>query len=170
MNWSLPSLSLPVGHARRLSIDADKPRLEALVGLLLGMQLRVQRPVLHRTECANLPLPLHDQPHGHRLHAPRREPPPDLVPKQRRNLVTHQPVQHAARLLRVHQVLVHVPGVLEGLLHRLLRDLVEGHAVNLLPLFGRGSQLQRQVVRNRLALAVRVRRQIDLVCLAAPAS
>ncbi len=51
----------------------------------------------------------------------------------------------------------------EGLLHGLLGDLVEGHPANLFPLFGGGSQLQSEMVGNRLALAVRVRRQKDRV-------
>jgi hypothetical protein len=53
--------------------------------------------------------------------------------------------------------------MIESFLHRLLRNLVEGHAANLFSLFGVRSKLQRQVVRNRLALAVRVRRQKNLV-------
>ena len=156
-------LVLACGHSRRLSVDAHKTRLELFLRLLFRMQLGVQRPVLHRSKRADLPLPLHDQPHGHGLHAPSREAPPNLIPKQRRNLVAHQPVQNAPRLLRVHEVLIQVPGMLECLLHRLLRNLVEGHPLNLFPLLGRRAQLQRQVVRNRLALAVRIGRKIDFV-------
>ena len=44
----------------------------------------------------------------HGLHAPGGEPAAHLVPEQRRDLVAHQAVQHAARLLRVHQVCVHL--------------------------------------------------------------
>ncbi len=127
------------------------------------MQNRVQCPVFDRPEGPNLPLPLDDQPHGNRLHAAGREAPPHFVPQQRRNLIAHQAVQNAPGLLRVHKILVQVASVLEGLLHGLLGDLVEGHAANLFPLFGGCPQLQRQVVSNRLALAVRVRRQKDLV-------
>ena len=57
--------------------------------------------------------------------------------------------------------------MLEGLLHGLLGNLVEGDAADLLALRGRLSQLQRQVIGNRLALAVRVGRQIDRVGLRA---
>jgi hypothetical protein len=158
-------LVLAVGHARRLAVDADEARLEAFVGLLFRMQQSVQRPVLERLEGANLAFALHDQAHGHGLHAAGRKPAAHLVPQQRRNLIAHQAIQDAARLLRVHQILVDVARVLEGLLHGLLGDLVEGDAANLLSLFGVGSQLQRQMVRDRLAFAVRVRRQVDFVCL-----
>jgi len=67
-------------------------------------------------------------------------------------------------------VLVQVASVLEGLLHCLLGDLVEGHAANFFLLFGGGSQLQSEVVGNCLALAVRVRRQKIASALAPPAS
>ncbi len=156
-------LVLAVRHARRLAVDADELRLEFLIGLFFGMEQRFQRPVLDRLKRANLALALHNQPQRHRLHAPGRKPAPHLVPQQRRNLVAHQAVEHAPRLLRVHKILIDVARVLERLLHGLLRDLVEGDAANLLSLFGVGSQLQREVVRNRLAFAVRVRRKIDLV-------
>ena len=131
-------LVLAAGHSRRLAVDPHKARLEGRVRLLLRMQKGVQRPVLDRLEGA-------------------------IIPQKRRNLVAHQAVQHPPRLLRVHQILIQIAGVLECLLHGLLGNLVEGHAVNLLPLLGRRAQLQRQVVGNRLALAVRVRRQVDFV-------
>ncbi len=55
--------------------------------------------------------------------------------------------------------------VAECLLNRLLRDLVECDAANLLPLFGVGSQVQRQVIRNRLTFAIRVGSKINFVSL-----
>ena len=55
-------------------------------------------------EGADLALALDDQPQRDRLHASRGKPAPHLVPQQRRDLVAHQPVQHAPRLLRIHQV------------------------------------------------------------------
>ena len=131
------------------------------------MKLCLQRPVFQRLERANLALAFHNQPQRHRLHAPCRQSTPHLVPQQRRNLVAHQPIEHASRLLRGHQVLVDVARMLECFLHSLFCNLVEGDAVNLLSLFGVGPQLDREVVRNRLAFAVRVRREINLVGLGA---
>ena len=53
----------------------------------------------------------------------------------------------------------------KGFLHGLLGDFVEGDAADFLPLFGIGAQLQRQVVGDRLTFAIRVRGQVNLVCL-----
>src|ERR1035438_2948226 len=113
-------------------------------------------------ECADLALALHNHAQRHRLHAARGEAPPHLIPEQRRNLVAHQPVEHAAHLLRVHQVLVHLPGVLEGQIDSLLGDLVEHHAENL------GDalfvlQFFLEVVADGFAFAVRIGREIDFI-------
>ena len=83
-------------------------------------------------EGADFRLAVHDQAQRHGLHASGGKPPADLVPQQRRNLVAHQAVQHAARLLRVHQVLVDFAGMLERGLDRLRRDFVEHHAEDIL--------------------------------------
>ena len=53
--------------------------------------------------------------------------------------------------------------MLEGFLHGLLGDLVEGHAPDLLPFLGAGPQLQREVVGDRFPFAVRIGRQEDFV-------
>ena len=53
---------------------------------------------------ADLALALDDQPQRDGLHAAGGKSAPHLVPKQRRNLVSDQPVEHAARLLRLDQV------------------------------------------------------------------
>ena len=55
-------------------------------------------------EGADLALALHDHAQRHGLHAAGGETAAHFVPEQRRDLVAHQPVEHAARLLRVHQV------------------------------------------------------------------
>ncbi len=133
----LPVLVFAVRNPRRLAVDSDKARLEALVRLPLRVEQRVERPVLHRLECTDLALALDNQAHGHGLHASRRKSAADLIPQQRRNLVAHQPVKNAARLLRVDEILIHIAGMLERFLHSLLGDLVEGDAANLLPLLGR---------------------------------
>ena len=105
------------------------------------MEQRFQRPVLDRLKCANLALALHNQPQRHRLHAARRKPAPHFVPQQRRNLIAHQAIEHAPRLLRVHKILIDIARMLECFLHGLLRDLVEGDAANLFSLFGVGAQV-----------------------------
>ena len=57
--------------------------------------------------------------------------------------------------------------MLERFLHRLLRNLVESDAVDLLSLFRVGPKLNGEVVCNRLTFAVRVGRKINLVGLGA---
>jgi hypothetical protein len=110
-------------------------------------------PVFHRHEGGDLPLALGDEPHRHRLHAAGGQPAADLVPEQRRELVAHQPVQHAPRLLGVHLVLVDLARILEGRLHRALGDLVEEDAVGVLLV---DPQLLGQVPADGFALAVGV--------------
>src|SRR5712664_3061546 len=97
---------------------------------------------------------------GGRLHAARREPAAHLVPEQRRELVADQPVEDAARLLRVEAVAVELAGLLERFEDRLLRDLVEQHAVDVLP---PRAELLRDVPGDGFALAVGVGRQVDVL-------
>ncbi len=110
-------------------------------------------------ERVDLPLALHNQPQRHRLHSPRAQTALHLVPQQRRNLIPHQPVQNPPRLLRIHQILIHVPCMEECRPNRLLRDLVERHPLQRPALLHRGQQLHLQVRRNRLPFAIRIRRQ-----------
>src|SRR5206468_4542540 len=120
----------------------------------------LDRPVLLGREGADLALALADDADGDRLHAARREPAAHLVPEQRRELVADQPVEDAARLLRVEAVLVELAGLLERLEDRLLRDLVEQHAVDVLP---PRAELLRDVPGDGFALAVGVGRQVDVL-------
>ena len=58
----LAVLVLAVGHARRLAVDADEPRLEFLSLCALGMENGVQRPVFDRLKAADLALAFDNQP------------------------------------------------------------------------------------------------------------
>src|SRR5579875_3063686 len=129
------------------------PASPASTAWLAALELGLDGPVLLRREGLDRPFALADDAHGHRLHAPRREPAPHLLPEERRELVAHEPVEDAARLLRVDQVLVDGTGVLERFQHRLLRDLVEEHAVHVAP---PSPEPLGDVPRDRLALAVGV--------------
>ncbi len=64
------------------------------------------------------------------LHAPGRETAAHFIPQQRRNLISHEPVEHAAGLLRVDQVLIDGPRMFKRCLHRALGDFVEGNALD----------------------------------------
>ncbi len=149
---------------------ADKARIERR---RLGTgQSCINRPILFLFKGADLTLALNNQTQRNRLHPPSGNPAPDLIPQQWRNLITHETVQHPARLLRIHQVAVDLPGMLERILDRALRDLIKGHALDgrsalllfaLLAAEQVTAQFLRQMRRNGLAFAVRVRRQVDIV-------
>src|SRR5262249_59020760 len=95
-----------VGNFRLLFTTTDKPGVEG--GALAGMQVRVNGPVFLLIERLDLALALHDQTQSHGLHASGRKSAPDFVPQERRNLVADNAVQHAPRLLRIHQVAVDI--------------------------------------------------------------
>ena len=157
-----------VWNRRLLVADADEPGIEGR--RLLPLQMSVDGPILFLDEDLDLALALDDQAQGDGLHPPGGETTAHFVPKQRRDLITHQPVKHAAGLLRVHQVGVDVARVLERFLHGALGDLVEGDPANgdrVLLLFlavdAVTAEFFGQVRSNGLAFAVWVRREIDRV-------
>ena len=76
------------------------------------------------------------------MHASGGKAAADFVPEQRRNFVADDAIEDAASLLRVHQMLVNLRGLLESGFDGFLRDFVEHHAIN----FGRSA------VRGRLFL------------------
>ncbi len=115
-------------------------------------------PVDRRAERAAFFLALDDQPNGHALHAPGAQTRLHLLPQHGRQRVAVQAVEDAPALLRANEVLVHVARVCERLLHGFFGDFVEDDAAD------RNLRLQhlREVPTDRLALAVRVRRQQQL--------
>src|SRR5580693_8637683 len=90
----------------------------------------MDRPVLLGDKSADFLLALDDQAQSDGLDASGGKAAADFVPEQRRNFVTDDAIEHAAGLLRVHQVLVDLGGVLEGSLDSFLRDFVEHHAID----------------------------------------
>ncbi len=123
----------------------------------------LDRPVFQALELLDLGLALADEPERDALHAAGGQARLDLLPQQRREVESHQVVERPARLVGVHQVLVHAALRLrDRLAHRVLRDLVEAHALQLLALERAVlAQDLRQVPGNRLALAVRVGREVE---------
>src|SRR5207237_266549 len=154
----------------RPRVEAERLVVELLAGHLgeprherrgrPSLEPCLDRPVLLRREGADLPLALADDAHGHRLHAARRQPAAHLLPEERRELVADQAVEDAARLLGLEAVLVERPRVLDRLEHGLLGDLVEEHAVDVLP---SRPELLGDVPGDRLALAGGVRREVDVL-------
>ncbi len=162
--------ALEIGeHRLRFRVGTD---LGGLVALLVQLRLELRRlvarqpgeqvPVLLRDELLDVLLAVADQLQRHRLHPAGAQPPPHLVPEQRAHLVADQPVEHAPGTLRVDHLLVDGPRMVERLEHRLLGDLVEHQALDLLLLLALpAAQLLGDVPANRLTLAVRVGRDVD---------
>ena len=105
------------------------------------------------------PLALDHHPRGHALHPAGRQAGHDLAPQHRRDLVAVEAVEDAPRLLGVDQAAVEVAPLVDGAGDRRGRDLVEHHPLH------RHGRLQHlgEMPRDRLALAVFVRRQVELV-------
>ena len=153
---------------------AHKPRVER--GRLAAGEVRVNRPIFFFLERLDLAFALHNQTQRDRLHPSGRKAATNFIPQQRRHLISHQPVEHAPSLLRVDQVLIDGSRMFKRRLHRALGNFVEGNALNprrsfrlaflrLLGffLFAVPVEFARQMEGNGLALAVRVRRQIDRI-------
>jgi hypothetical protein len=137
-----------------LPVEADEPRLERL-----GVERRREVPPARRDERHPLALALDDEPRRHGLHAAGGEPPHDLLPEHRRDLVAVEPVQDPPRLLRVDEPLVDLARLAECTLDRVAGDLVEDHPAH------RNLRLQHleEMPGDRLALTVLVRREQELV-------
>ena len=144
-----------VADDRLLAVDPDEVRREGLAGPRLEDGL--ERPVLAGRERPDLALPVDDQADRDRLHAPRREAGADFAPQQRTQCVPDEAVDDPARLLRIDQVHVDAARVGERVPDRVGRDLAEGDAARLLGVEVRGLG---NVPRDRLALAVEVRREV----------
>ena len=129
-------------------------------GRIAGLQARIEGPVFLRAKRLALLLALDDYPKRYRLDPPGADSTLDLVPEQRAYLVADQPVEHPARLLGVEQVVIELLRVCHRRPHRALRYLMEQYAADgALDL----SELVGDVPRDRLALAVGVGRQVDVV-------
>src|SRR5262249_27126742 len=99
-------------------------------------KMRVNGPVFLFLERLDLALALYDQSKSHGLHAPSRKPPANFVPKQRGNLISDDPVEHTARLLRIDQVPIDFTRPLKSFFHRALGNFIESDAADaLMPVF-----------------------------------
>ena len=70
-------------------------------------QKRMNGPVFPGDERANFLFALDDQPECDGLHAAGRKTAADLVPQERRDFVTHNAIENAPGLLRIHQIRIH---------------------------------------------------------------
>ena len=152
-------------EARVVAVELELLALEGLqarreLRRTARLEVRVERPVLDRTERLDLPLPFADDAQRHRLDASGGESPPDLLPEQVGNLVPDEAVDDAPGLLRVDEPPVDLARRLHRGEHGALGDLVEADPLEDRPL---GPRLQGflEVPGDRLALAVRVGREVD---------
>ena len=72
-----------------------------------GVEQGVDGPVFLGDEGADFLFALDDQAQRHSLHPPGGKAAAHFVPEQRRNFVAHDAIEHAAGLLRVHQIFVY---------------------------------------------------------------
>ena len=107
-------------------------------------------------EGCDFALALHDEAHGHALHAPCRQTGAHAPPQHGRHLEAHEAVEHAAGLLRVHEVEVNGARVLYGGENGGLRDFVEHDALRRL---GVNAEHLRQVPGDGLSFAVFIGRE-----------
>ncbi len=142
---------LGVADLDLLGVDRVQLGVERLRALL---ELRGDRPVLLRAECADLALALDDHAERHGLHATGREPFLYRLPEQRRSLVSDESIEKTARLLGVDELLVDVSRAIDRGAHRVLGDLVEEDATDRRPALP--ADLFGDVPADRLAFAIRV--------------
>src|SRR5205807_9778234 len=115
--------ALPIFELRHDLVDlALFLQLELFLGALLAVQAsrkdsrlidfrnhRVERPGLDRNELLDLLFALDNQPDRDRLNPASTQALADLLPQQWAQLVSDEAVDHAARLLRIHEILVDRP-------------------------------------------------------------
>ena len=154
---------LRLGQLVGLVVDAIvfvavEPRLERR--RILSREARVEGPVFFGAECLALALAIDDYPERDRLHAAGADAALDLVPQQRAELVSHQPIEHAARLVGVEQVAIELRRIGDRLFDRGGRDFMQQDAADL----GLGlAEMLGDMPRDRLAFAVGVAGEIDVV-------
>ncbi len=115
------------------------------------MELGHDAEIGGRAESDDLAFALHEQPHGHALHAARRERRPHLLPEHGRELEAHEAVEDATGLLGIHEVHVHRAGFLDRFEDGPFGDFVEDDAFRLID---RETQHFGQVPCDGLSFAV----------------
>ena len=125
----------------------------------LGGERGGEVPVAGGDERHALALALDHEAHARRLHPAGRQALADLAPAHLRHRVAVEAVDDAAALLGVDEAVVDVAALLDGVLDGAAGDLVEHHPLH------RHRRLEHleQVPGDRLALAVLIRREVELV-------
>ena len=162
--FQLPGGRIEVAASRNPpAVDRYQRGLECLPAPLRGRhglgERAQQVPVGGRAKGHPLPFALDDQPHGHALHPPRREPRANLPPQQRRNVITIEPIDNPPDFLRADQGLVDRAWLFQGVANRFFGDLMEHQPMD------RNLRLEHltKVPANGLALAVFVSCQVKVL-------
>ena len=113
---------------------ADPGQIRPEGGAFGSLKQDAEHPVLLGLELFALEFPVHDEPKRHGLHAAGRDAPLDCLPQQGGNLVAHEAVEDAPRLLGMEEVGVQPARMRQGLLHGVGGDLVELDPLDLLGL------------------------------------
>src|SRR5512146_97258 len=103
--WNFEVVNGATGFRRRSFVSTERTAQSARSS---AATMRIDCPVFLLFKGANLTLTFDNQSQRNRLYAPGGESAANLVPQQRGNLETDDAIQHAPRLLRVHQVLVDI--------------------------------------------------------------
>ncbi|OQC25448.1 MAG: hypothetical protein BWX70_02469 [Verrucomicrobia bacterium ADurb.Bin070] len=147
---------------RLLAVHAGEPHRERIERRLFAPHRCAHHPVRLDLKRLDLALALRNQTQRDRLHAPGAQPLLEAAPEHRAHHIAHDAVQHAARLLRIDALHVNGTRMLDRRPHGARRDLVILNAVYRLVLRAVRQRLL-QMPRDRLTLAVRIGREVDLV-------
>ena len=147
--------------AQHLAGEAGKPRGEGLAARR-GHQ-RAHGPVFARPEGLDLHLALDHEAQADRLHAAGRFRAGQLAPEHGREGEAHEIIERAARQIGIDQRCVDLARVGHRLGDGGFRDRVEGHPLDLLAALERWCEGLAQVPADRLALAVGVGGEDEVV-------
>ena len=127
---------------------------------LTGVQLGIEGPILDRHKRLDLAFPFNDEAQSYGLHPARGQAAAHLVPQQRRDLITHDAIEDASRLLCVDKIAIDIPGMFKGVVHRLGGNFIKRYATNRVAL-GETAQLIFKMRCDRFSFTVRVRSEIN---------
>ncbi len=120
------------------------------------LEIRVERPVFLGGKRLDPLLALADHAKGHRLHPAGGKPFLYFFPEYGANIITDDPVEHTAGLLRIHKVDIDITRIVYRFLYGRLGYFIEFNSTNVAVFLFQGV---RKMPRYRLAFAIGVCRQ-----------
>ena len=147
--FSIRNFSLLFALAQEAGIESGRFR---------AGEMGVNRPILLFLKGLDLTLAINNQAQCNGLHAAGGESAAHFIPQQRGNFIAHDAVKHAARLLRVHKISIHLARMIERRANRFRCNFVEGDAKNLF-------RIGRRNLFLRLGLFFRFGRRLGVLFL-----